>query len=83
MRKFPKFLKSMPEFFGLGFPDLVILMMILFFSMAFNFSPMKAILLSIVGISIFKILRLKVDLVGWCLPRKKVLNVENTSRGEK
>ena len=71
MKKYPKFLKSLPEFYGLGFPDLGILMAMLYFSMLFNLRPVISIVFSGFSILGFKFIRRNMDLVGWMLPRKK------------
>ncbi|MBI2519931.1 MAG: hypothetical protein HYV97_05930 [Bdellovibrio sp.] len=71
MRKYPKFLKSLPEFYGLGFPDLCVLMAMLYFSMLFNFRPFASISLSALAILTFKFVRKNFDLIGWMLPMKK------------
>ena len=71
MKKYPKFLKSLPEFYGLGFPDLGILMAMLYFSMLFNLRPVISIVFSGLAILAFKFIRKNMDLVGWILPREK------------
>ncbi len=71
MKKYPKFLKSLPEFYGLGFPDLSVLMAMLYFSMLFNLSPFASISLSGLAILACKFVRKNFDLIGWMLPKDK------------
>ncbi|MBI2522747.1 MAG: hypothetical protein HYV97_20160 [Bdellovibrio sp.] len=80
MRKYPKFLKTLPEFYGLGFPDLAVLMAMLYFSMLFNLRPLMSITISGLGILLFKFIRKNMDFVGWMLPRNKEISLNDVTR---
>ena len=80
MRKYPKFLKTLPEFYGLGFPDLGVLMVMLYFSMLFNLRPVVSIILSGLAILAAKFIRKNMDFVGWILPRNKEIFLSDETR---
>ncbi|MBI2519472.1 MAG: hypothetical protein HYV97_03620 [Bdellovibrio sp.] len=80
MRKYPKFLKTLPEFYGLGFPDLGVLMGVLYFSMLFNLRPIVSIALSGLFILAFKYIRMNMDFVGWILPKEKEIFLSDVTR---
>jgi len=61
----------LPEFYGLGFPDLCVLMAILYLSMLFNLRPVVSIVFSGLAILAFKFIRKNMDFIGWILPREK------------
>lgn len=80
MRNYPKFLKTLPEFYGLGFPDLGVLMVMLYFSMLFNLRPVVSIILSGLAILAAKFIRKNMDFVGWILPRNKEIFLSDATR---
>ena len=82
MRRNPKFLKALPEFYGLGFVDLGVLMVGLWMSMIFNLNPLISILLCGLGVFVSKLVRKYFDLVGWLLPRKKEVFLSDINRGQ-
>jgi hypothetical protein len=79
MKNYPKFLKNMPEFYGLSFVDLGALMLMLYLSMMMKLSPLYSLLSCLIGISVSKIIKQKIDFVGWSLPRKKMVMVRAVS----
>lgn len=83
MRRFPKFLKAMPEFYGMNFYDLGVLMVMLYFSMLFNLHALINVGLCGISIVIMKILRANFDFKGWLLPRKSEVYLKDLERGEK
>ncbi len=82
MRRNPKFLKALPEFYGLGFVDLGVLMVGLWMSMILNLTPLISILLCGLGVLVSKFVRKYFDLVGWLLPRKKEVLLSDINRGQ-
>lgn len=82
MRRNPKFLKALPEFYGLGFVDLGVLMVGLWMSMILNLNPLISILLCGLGVFVSKFVRKYFDLVGWLLPRKKEVFLSDINRGQ-
>ena len=70
IRRNPKFLKALPEFYGLGFFDLGVLMIGLWMSMIFNLRPLVSIFLCGLSIIASKVIRKYFDILGWFLPRK-------------
>lgn len=82
MRRYPKFLKALPEFYGLGFPDLGALMVALYLSMILNLNPLISVVMSGSGIIFMRILRKNFDFAGWLMPRKKEVFVADIQRGQ-
>lgn len=82
MRRNPKFLKALPEFYGLGFVDLGVLMVGLWMSMILNLNPIISIIICGLGVIASKIIRKYFDLVGWLLPRKKEVFLSDIKRGQ-
>lgn len=80
MRKYPKFLKTMPSFFGLGPMDLLFLGLGLFVSLIFDLSPMWALLVSGVLMISSKIIRTYCDVVGFLLPYTKRIEIRGDWR---
>jgi len=79
MRKFPKFLKVMPTFYGLVPLDLVGLGIGLFISMLLGLSSIAALVVSGVIMGSLKIVRRYFDVVGFLLPRKKEIRLKGGS----
>jgi hypothetical protein len=82
MRRNPKFLKALPEFYGLGFVDLGFLMAGLWVAMILNLNPLISIFLCGVGVVSSKLVRKYFDLIGWLLPRKKEVFLSDIKRGQ-
>lgn len=83
MRKFPTFLKVLPEFYGLSFPDIGTIMAVLYLALLLNLNPLVSAVLCGVSVVIVKFIRKNFDLVGWMLPRRQTLLMKDVKRGEK
>jgi hypothetical protein len=83
MRKFPKFLKAMPEFYGMNFFDLGVLMAMLYVSMLFNLHALISVALCGFSIITIKVVRANFDFKGWLLPKKGEVFLKDLERGEK
>jgi len=70
MKRYPKFLKALPEFYGLNFMDLGLLMLGLYAGLIINLPPLVTIGLIGILIGASKIIRKYVDVVGFLSPRK-------------
>jgi len=82
MRKFPKFLKAMPEFYGMNFFDLGTLMAMLYLSMVFNLNALISVALCGFAVITMKVLRANFDFKGWLLPRTKEIYLKDLERGD-
>lgn len=83
MRRFPQFLKTNPVFNGLTFTDMGALVAILYLSMIFRLPTLMTIGLAGTSVLLSKLLTKNFDLVGFLLPRKRVINLRDIYRGEK
>lgn len=83
MRRFPKFLKAMPEFYGMNFYDLGVLMAMLYLAMLFNLNALISVALCGFSIITMKVVRANFDLKGWLLPRKSEVYLKDLDRGDK
>lgn len=83
MRKFPTFLKVLPEFYGLSFSDLGTIMMVLYLGLIMNLNPLVTLIFCGIGVLVFKIVRKNCDLRGWILPKRQTLLMKEAERGEK
>jgi len=81
MRKFPTFLKALPEFYGLSFSDMGTIMGVLYLSLFLKFNPLISILLCAVSVMAIKFIRKNFDLIGWMLPRRQSLLMKDVKRG--
>lgn len=81
MRKIPKFLKTLPEVYGLGIHELAVLLVVLHFSMVFNLNSLVSIALAGICMAAMKVVRRNFDFVGFLLPRKKEIFVTDVRRG--
>jgi hypothetical protein len=70
MKKYPKFLMALPEFYGLNFIDLGMVMVGLYGGLIFNLPPLVTICLLGLLIGTSKIIRKYFDLVGFLSPKK-------------
>lgn len=82
MRKFPKFLKAQPRFYGLDFADLGIIMAVLYLALILNLRPLMSLSLCALFIATSKVIKKNFDLKGWLLPRKKEIFLTDIERGE-
>lgn len=76
MRRYPKFLKTMPSFYGLVPADLMGLGIGLFISMVLNLAPILALALSAGLMGGLKFVRHYFDLVGFLMPSKSELSLK-------
>lgn len=83
MKRFPKFLKSMPSFYGLSFYEIGALVAGLYIAMIFRLDPISALLGCLVSIGIMKYIRLNFDLFGFLSPKFKRINLDEINRGKK
>ncbi len=81
MRRYPKFLKTMPSFYGLVPADLLGLGCGLFLSMVLNLTPIVALILSAVLMGSLKLIRHYFDLVGFLMPTKRELKLKGGNHG--
>ncbi|MBY0515346.1 MAG: hypothetical protein K2P81_00455 [Bacteriovoracaceae bacterium] len=70
MKRYPKFLKVLPEFYGLNFIDIGLVMVGLYGGLILKFPPLVTILFVGVLIGASKTIRKYVDVVGFLSPRK-------------
>ena len=71
MRTYPKYLKTMPSFFGLMPTDLIALGIGLLISILFSIPSLWTLIISMLLIGSFKLICRYVDVVGLILPSKK------------
>jgi hypothetical protein len=83
MRQFPQFLKTNPVFSGLTFTDIGALLAVLYLSMIFRIHSLVTVILCGVVVMISKILTKNFDLVGFIVPRKKSLNLQDIFQDDK
>ena len=76
MKRYPKFLKVLPEFYGLNFIDIGLVMAGLYGGLILKFSPLVTIALVGVFIGASKTIRKYVDVVGFLLPRKPRVQIK-------
>lgn len=81
MDKYPRFLKAMPEFYGLSFIDLGFLMFGLYLGMIFSLDSIVTIItcLALIGSSV--LIRKYIDLTALILPRKKEIKLSDYKGG--
>ena len=73
MRQYPRFLNSMPVFLGISFPEVGIILISLWLCLILSCPSYYALIFSLIGILISKIIRKNFDLIGFVVPRKKEL----------
>lgn len=81
MREFPKFLKRLPELYGMGLPELVGLVLALNCALFFRLEGIWSASLCLSVISITKLFRGKIDFKALLLPRKKSLSIKDIYQG--
>ena len=81
MKRYPKFMKTLPEFYGLGFVDLGVLLVGLYLAMILNLNPLVSVVLCGLGVGVSKLVRKYFDFIGWLLPRKKEVFIADIKRG--
>ena len=76
MKRFPRFLKTMPSIYGLSLFEIIGLVVGLYLAMIFRLSSLVTILVSLGLISIIKFLKRNFDLVGFLLPQVKQIHLD-------
>lgn len=82
IKRYPKFMKTLPEFYGLGFVDLGVLLVGLYLAMMLNLTPLVSVFLCSAGVGLSKMFCKYFDLVGWLLPKKKEVFIADIKRGQ-
>ena len=80
MRRYPKFLRTMPEAFGLGVPEIGALLITLYLGMVFRFSSTLVVVMAVVLIGLTKFARKRFDLKALILPRKREIIFQSDRR---
>lgn len=80
MRRYPRFLKTMPEFLGISFPEVGIILLSLWVCLILNIGPHFALIFSIGGILLFKVIKKNFDFIGFMVPRKKSIYLTDFKR---
>jgi hypothetical protein len=76
MKKFPQFLKAMPEFLGLTLYDLPLIVIALYLALLLKLSGLSAIIMGLIFIVLRKLFCSKIDLVGFLCPKKKSIRLK-------
>jgi len=80
MKRYPKFLKTMPEAFGLGAPEIGALLVTLYLGMVFRLSSTLVIAMAVVFIGLTKFARRRFDLKALILSRKREITFQPNGR---
>ena len=83
MKKFPKFLQTMPTIYGLGPYELFSLVISLYIAMLLNLSSLKSIVACLSLIGVTKIIRKRVDFIGLSAPSIKFLDLTKLKGAKK
>lgn len=75
MKKFPRFLKTMPQVYGLSFFEISGLIVSLYIAMIFKFAPLMTLLISVGAIAILKVLKKNFDFTGFLTPSIKKIDL--------
>ena len=70
-RHYPKFLRILPETYGLGFHELAYIVFVLICAAILKLNPVTNLVLIFIGIFGIKVMKKYFDFTGWLLPRKK------------
>lgn len=81
MKKFPRFLKTLPQVYGLSFMEIAGLIVSLYVAMIFKFTPLMTLLASLGVIIILKILKKNFDITGFLTPSIKKIAL-NSFKGD-
>jgi len=77
MKRYPKFLRTMPEAFGLGAPEIGALLFTLYLGMVFRLSSTLVIVMAVVFIGLTKFALRRFDLKSLILPRKREITFQS------
>lgn len=75
MTRFPKFLKTAPEVYGLSTYEIGALIFALYFAMIFNFSSVKSLCICVAFIGFVKLVKKYIDIKGFLAPRIKKIDL--------
>ena len=82
MKKYHRFLNAMPEFLGISFPEVGIILASLWLCLIFGFPSYYAIIFVVVGIGTSKIIKRYFDFVGFLVPRKNQIYLKDFKKEE-
>lgn len=82
MKRYPKFLRTMPEAFGLGAPEIGALLVTLYLGMVLRLSSTLVIVTAVVFIGLTKFSRKRFDLKTLILPRKSKITFQSHGRND-
>ena len=83
MKKFPRFLKTMPQVYGLSFYEIAGLVIALYVAMIFKFSSLMTLVVSLGAIGTLKVLRRNFDFIGFFAPTSKKIDLGSFKGGKK
>lgn len=83
MKRYPKFLKTLPEFYGLSFYEIGALIVGLYIAMILKHSPLYTLLTSAICIGVLKVIKRNFDLKAYFLPTRKDLDLSEFKRRTK
>jgi len=83
MKRYPKFLKTLPEFYGLSFYEIAALVVGLYIGMLLKLSSVYTLIVILACIGTLKAFRKTFDLKGFLLPSKKEIDLTQIRRGDK
>ncbi|MAZ48942.1 MAG: hypothetical protein CME65_10280 [Halobacteriovoraceae bacterium] len=83
MKKFPRFLKTLPQIYGLSFYEIAGLVIALYVAMIFKFPPLMTLFLSVGVILLLKVLKKNFDFIGVLLPKTKKVDLSTFKGGGK
>ena len=73
MKTFPKFLKTMPSFWGLGMVEIAVLMAALYLGLLLSLHPFLLLVLLILAIGLTRLIYWKVDLKILFLWKREII----------
>jgi hypothetical protein len=83
VKRFPKFLKSIPSFYGLSFYEIGALVAGLYIAMILELNPVFALTLCLFSIGAMKFLRQNFDFKGFIAPKYKEINLDELDGDKK
>jgi hypothetical protein len=83
MKRYPKFLKTLPEFYGLSFYEIGALVVGLYIAMLFELSPLYTLIVSLLSIATLKVVKKNFDFKTFFLPTKKELDLSELERSNR
>jgi len=83
MKRYPKFLKTLPEFYGLSFYEIGALVVGLYIAMLFKMSPLFTLLVSLLCIGTLKVIKKNCDFKAFFLSKTKELDFSELKRSKR